>query len=82
MPRLAVCLLLLVLSACASAQERVFQKLVGGRVEGDAAQVAVSGADGPVDALPLAVAHCTRFGRAAQFRSREGEKLVFACVPK
>ena len=82
MPRLAAFCLPLVLSACASAQEQVLDKLVGDRVQGDASQVLVSGADGPADALPLAIAHCTRFGRAAQFRSREADKLAFACVPK
>ena len=79
--RLFICLLLLNLSGCASGAD-VLGGLLGGRVDGDSDRAAVSGADGPVDALPLAIAHCTRFGRSAQFSGREGAKVVFACVPK
>jgi hypothetical protein len=82
MPRLAVCLLLLALSGCASAKTHVLERLLGDRIQGDADRVAVTGAAGATDALPLAIVHCTRFGRAAQFTRREGEKLVFACVSK
>ena len=79
---LAVSALLLCLSSCAAASEGALEHLLGGRVEGDATRAAISGADGPLDALPLAIAHCTRFGRDAQFSRREGGRIVFACVPK
>ena len=48
------------------------------RVVGDAQQVSV--AAGRLDALPLAIAHCARYGRAAQWSHADGDRSVYACV--
>ena len=49
------------------------------RVVGDAQQVSI--AAGRLDALPLAIAHCARYGRAAQWSHSDGDHSVYTCVP-
>ncbi len=48
------------------------------RVQGDADQVSILG--GRLDSLPLAIGHCARFGRSAQWSHAEGDRSVYACV--
>lgn len=51
------------------------------RVRGDAEGVRVSGMGSRLEALPLAVGHCARFGRSAQFDRRLPGGYAFRCVP-
>lgn len=67
-------LVVALLAGCASPME----VLTGGRVRGDAASVTVIGLE-PADALPFAVAHCSRFNSAASFWRRSGADTVFRC---
>ena len=48
------------------------------RVEGDASSASILG--GRLDALPLAIAHCARFGRSAQWSHADGDRSVYDCV--
>jgi hypothetical protein len=56
--------------------------LTGGRVEGDAESVAVK-ADSAPQAAPMALSHCSHYGRATQF-DREVAAGVFQyrCIAK
>ena len=75
-------LLLLLLTGCAS-NVSFSDRLAGpDRVRGDAEQVTVTGLGSRIEALPLAVGHCARFGRSAQFdrRAEGGGAYVFRCV--
>ena len=67
-------LLAALVAGCASAPAADGER----RVIGDANQVSVQG--GRLDALPLAIAHCARFGRAAQWGHTDGDRSVYACV--
>ena len=78
--RFAVALALVLLAGCASDQPPVVDRLAGARVRGDADRVSVLG--GRLDALPLAVLHCARYGRSAQFDRTEGDRSVFRCLIK
>jgi hypothetical protein len=64
-------------SACAPSPPLV-DNLPNGQVQGDAARVSVLG--GRWESLPLAVAHCARFGLSAQFDRQDGDRSVFKCV--
>ena len=78
-------LILLTLGGCAEGfgAGGLSDRLAGsGRVRGDAEEVVVTGFESRVEALPLAVAHCSRFGRSAQFdRRQETGAYRFRCVP-
>ncbi len=50
------------------------------RVRGDADTVRVFQAETRADAFPLAIGHCARFGRSAQFDSQAEGAYVFRCV--
>lgn len=50
------------------------------RVRGDADGAVVAGMESRVDAYPLAIAHCARFGRSAQFVARVPSGHRFRCV--
>jgi hypothetical protein len=80
-PRVAlaglVCLALL--GGCATS-EAVVGRLTGGKVSGGRDEAVVRDMGSQADAFPLAVAHCARFGRKAQFARRRGGAHVFACV--
>ena len=78
----AIAAVMLALGGCAS-NVSLSDRLAGGnRVRGDAESVTVTGMGSRVEALPLAVGHCGKFGRAAQFAARaEGGAYVFSCVP-
>ncbi len=65
------------IAGCASAPPLV-DNLPNGRVRGDANHVSVAG--GRWEALPLAVAHCARFGLSAEFERLDGDRAVFKCV--
>ena len=67
-------------SGCAGAGQSTLQHLVGGRVVGDAEGVTVTGMSSRLDALPLAVAHCARFGKSAQFARSELVGARFNCT--
>lgn len=69
--------LALMLSSCADAPPMI-DNLPNGRVRGDINEVSVQG--GRWEALPLAVAHCARFSRSAQFVRLNGDRAVFRCV--
>jgi hypothetical protein len=65
------------LAGCAD-QTPLIDRVSKGRVMGDASQVSVEG--GRLDALPLAIAHCARFGRSAQWSHADGDRSVYDCV--
>ncbi|MHB8285735.1 MAG: hypothetical protein ACYDD1_13800 [Caulobacteraceae bacterium] len=65
------------LAGCASSPALV-DNLPNGRVQGDADHVSVQG--GRWEALPLAVAHCARYGLSASFDRLDGDRSVFKCV--
>ena len=69
------------LAGCAS--DVSFSDRLAGRdrVRGDAEGVQVFGIGSRVDALPLAVGHCAKFGRAARFTGRIAGGHAFRCVP-
>lgn len=78
---LLLLLLPLALAACASDQS-LSDRLAGrDRVHGDAETVTVTGFSSRVEALPLAVGHCARFGRSAQFDRKAADgAYLFRCV--
>jgi len=68
------------LLACASRPSLV-DVLDGDRVDGDADGVLVRGFGNDVaSATPLAVAHCSRYRRSAQYAARAGDALRFRCT--
>ncbi len=70
-----------ILGGCAASPgQALVERLTGGRVEGDREGARVLGMGSTADAFPLAVAHCTRFGRKAQFQRRAGDAHLFACA--
>ena len=71
--------LALMLAACANSPPLVDQ-VSRGKVEGDASQVSI--AAGRLDALPLAVIHCGKYGRSAQWAHAEGDRSVYNCVAR
>ena len=68
-----------ILAGCAD-QPPLIDRVSRGRVEGDSASVSIAG--GRLDALPLAIAHCARFGRSAQWSHSDGDRSVYSCVPR
>ena len=69
----------LTMSACANSAPLV-DRVSQGRVEGDATRVSVAG--GRLDALPLAIAHCARYGRSAQWGHADGDRSLYTCVAR
>ena len=72
-------LMAITLSACAD-QPPLVDRMAKGRVQGDASQVSIEG--GRLDALPLAIAHCARYGRSAQWGRSENGRSIYNCVPR
>ena len=72
--------LLLLLGACASDQSLSDRFAGAGRVRGDGEAVSVFGMASRVEALPLAIGHCARYGRAAQFAEHRADAYAFRCV--
>ena len=70
----------MLLTACAS--DASFSDRLAGRdrVRGDADGVRVFGMSSRLDALPLAIGHCAKFGRSAQFTGRVERGYAFRCV--
>ncbi len=62
----------LTLAACAD-QPPLVDRVSKGQVQGDAARVSIQG--GRIDALPLAVIHCARYGRSARWSHSDGDSL-------
>ena len=70
----------LLLGGCA-ADVSLSDRLAGAdRVHGDRNEVTVSRMGSQVESLPLAVGHCARFHRSAQFARKAGGSYVFSCV--
>ena len=67
------------LAGCANSTPLV-DKVSRGKVDGDASQVSIQG--GRLDALPLAIAHCARYGRSAQWSHADNDRSVYDCVPR
>ncbi len=67
------------LTACAD-QPPLVDRVSKGQVQGDASRVSIQG--GRLDALPLAVIHCARYGRSAQWSHTDGDRSVYDCVAK
>lgn len=71
---------MLLLGACASDMS-LSDRLAGSdRVSGDADGVRVFGMGSRLEALPLAVGHCAKFHRSAQFAGRVPRGYSFRCV--
>ena len=68
-----------VLASCAD-QPPLVDRVSRGQVQGDAERVSIQG--GRVDALPLAVLHCSRYGRSARWSHADGDRSVYDCVAK
>ena len=56
--------------------------LFGQNVVGNETYVTVSNVYNEMDALPLAEAHCAKFGKSARFNHMERIRAIFDCVPK
>lgn len=69
----------LLLVGCSSDMS-LTDRLAGGRVRGDANGVVVYQAASVVDALPLAIGHCSHFHRSAQYERRAHGGYRFRCV--
>ena len=69
----------LTLAGCAS-QTPLIDRVANGRVQGDAHQVSIEG--GRLDALPLAIGHCARYGRSAQWSHAEDGRSIYNCVAR
>ncbi len=75
-----VALVGLSLAGCAS-EVSLSDRLAGpSRVRGDADAVSVYGMGSRVEALPLAVGHCSRFHKSAQFDRKREDAYAFRCV--
>ena len=69
------------LAGCSSTESLSDRVAGASRVRGDADAVSVFKADSRADAFPLAIGHCARFGRSAQYDRRgEDGAYVFRCV--
>ncbi len=69
----------IVLAGCAD-QPPLVDRVSKGQVQGDADRVSIQG--GRIDALPLAVLHCARYGRSARWSHAEDDRSVYDCVAK
>ena len=67
------------LAGCAN-QPPLVDRVSKGQVLGDAGRVSIQG--GRIDALPLAVIHCARYGRSAQWSHTDGDRSVYDCVAR
>ncbi len=71
------------LAACASGGPGLFDRSVGAdHVHGDAVGATITGLGSVPEALPLAIGHCSHFGKSAQYARREGDSFVFRCVAR
>lgn len=59
---------------------KLYPGLFGQKVVGNEAYVTVSNVWNEMDALPLADAHCKKYGRIARFRGIDQYRAVYDCV--
>ena len=74
--------LALALAACADAPEHAVERVLDRHVQGGPDYAFVPGYPSSLDALPFALAHCSRFGKAARFRRLERGGALFDCVER
>lgn len=67
------------LAGCANSPPLV-DRVSRGKVEGDARRVSILG--GRLDALPLAILHCAKYGKSAQWSHSDDDRSVYSCVPR
>src|SRR6516225_5991538 len=79
--RSGVLVISLGLATCGSPDARIYPGLFGQNVVGNEAYVTVSNVYNEMDALPLAEAHCAKFGKSARFNHMEPIRAIFDCVP-
>ena len=76
----------LLLSGCAGSlagnDAHIYPGLFGQNVAGNETYVTVSNVYNEIDALPLAEAHCAKFGKVARFNHMEPIRAIFDCVPR
>jgi hypothetical protein len=76
----------LVLAACGGSptgeSAHIYPGLFGQNVVGNETYVTVSNVYNEIDALPLAEAHCGKYGRSARFNHMERIRAIFDCVPR
>jgi hypothetical protein len=60
----------------------IYPGLFGQNVAGNETYVTMSNVYNEIDALPLAEAHCAKFGKAAHFNHMEAARAIFDCVPR
>jgi hypothetical protein len=68
------------LSGCANDGQVYGMGMVGQKVQGDSKQVTVWNVWSGGDALPLAMKHCRKFKKSADFEKMDGITAVFNCV--
>jgi hypothetical protein len=68
-----------ILSGCA-ADAHIYPGLFGQRVVGNENYVTVSNVWNEMDALPLADAHCAKYGKSARFTHMEDYRAIYDCV--
>lgn len=76
----------LMTSGCAGSlagnDAHIYPGFFGQHVVGNETYVTVSNVYNEIDALPLAEAHCAKFGLAARFQKMEQIRAIFDCVPR
>jgi hypothetical protein len=66
----------------AGSDAHIYPGFFGQNVVGNEVYVTVSNVYNEMDALPLADAHCAKFGRAARFNHMESIRAIYDCVPR
>lgn len=67
-------------SSIAGTDGNVYGSPFGQRVSGNETYVTVSNVWNEMDALPLAEAHCAKFGASARFNHMERARAIFDCL--
>ena len=75
-------LLIGALMLCAGGCVSPVAAVLGNRVTGDAEHVQVNSASSAFEGMPLAVAHCSRFGKSARYARSDGGKPIYDCVTR
>ena len=66
----------------AGSDAHIYPGFFGQNVVDNEVYVTVSNVYNEMDALPLADAHCAKFGRAARFNHMESIRAIYDCVPR
>lgn len=66
----------------AGSDAHIYPGLFGQNVVGNETYVTVGNVYNEIDALPLAEAHCAKYGRSAHFARMEPARAIFDCVPR